>query len=157
MAIELDADERWELLEEGMVMRLATVDPYGLPHVVPIWYVADRETGCVYFSTPEDSRKVRDVEETPKASLTVDEGAYYFDLRAVIVEGTVSVLEDADERERIERAWCRKYFDQDERPEYMSLLYQGRPWEWFRVDPSRWISWDNSAIDLERLRERRAE
>lgn len=157
MAIELDADERWELLEDGMVMRLATVGPYGLPHVVPIWYVADRETGCVYFSTPEDSRKVRDLEETPKASLTVDEGAYYFDLRAVIVEGTVSVLEDPDERERIERAWCQKYFDQDDRPEYMSLLYQGRPWEWFRVEPSRWISWDNAQIDLERLRERRGE
>lgn len=151
MAIDLDPDERWELLERNMVMRLATVDPRGLPHVVPIWYHADREYGNVYFSTPEDTRKVRDVEETPKASLTVDEGAYYFELRAVVLEGDVSLVEDPEEREHVEREWCRKYFQQDTRPPYLDLLYQGRPWEWFRVEPGRWLSWDNSRIDLERL------
>lgn len=155
MAIELDEGERWDLLERNMVMRLATVNPYGLPHVVPIWYLADRDAGAVFFSTPRDSRKVRDVEETPKASLTVDEGAYYFELKAVIAEGDVSQVEDDDLRERVERAWCEKYFDQPERPEFMDLLYEGRPWGWYRVDPSRWTSWDNSKIDLDRLRERR--
>lgn len=152
MGIELTADERWDLLERNMVMRLATVDPDGYPHVTPIWYVADREYGNVYFSTPEDTRKVRDVEAFPKASLTVDEGAYYFDLTAVVVEGTVSVVDDGPERATVERAWCRKYFDQDDRPEFLDLLYRGRPWEWYRVEPSRWISWDNAAIDLDRLR-----
>jgi hypothetical protein len=33
MTIELTEDERWELLNDNMVMRLATVNPYGLPHV----------------------------------------------------------------------------------------------------------------------------
>ena len=152
MGIELDEDERWDLLERNMVMRLATVDPDGYPHVTPIWYVADRDYGNVYFSTPEDTRKVRDVESFPKASLTVDEGAYYFELVAVVVEGTVSRVEPGDEREAIEEAWCRKYFDQSERPEFMDLLYRGRPWDWFRVEPSRWISWENDRIDLDRLR-----
>lgn len=55
MAIELTEDERWEFLQAQMVMRLATVDPHGLPHVVPIWYLADREAGAVFFSTPTDS------------------------------------------------------------------------------------------------------
>lgn len=151
MGIELTEDERWDLLERNMVMRLATVDPNGYPHVTPIWYVADRGYGNVYFSTPEDTRKVRDVEAFPKASLTVDEGAYYFDLQAVIVEGEVSFVEPGEERETIEETWCRKYFDQPERPEFMRLLYRGRPWEWYRVEPSQWISWDNSQIDLERL------
>lgn len=153
MAIELTPDERWDLLDRGMVMRLSTVDPNGLPHVVPIWYYADRDYGAVYFSTPEDTRKVRDVETTPKASLTVDEGEYYFELRAVVLEGDVERVEDDQEREYVERQWCRKYFDQDTRPEYMDLLYRGRPWDWFRVDPGRWLSWDNSKIDLDRLRD----
>lgn len=152
MAIDLDEDERWELLERNMVMRLATVDPDGYPHVTPIWYLADRAYGNVYFSTPEDTRKVRDVEAFPKASLTVDEGVYYFDLTAVVVEGTVSRVEPGEERTTVEKAWCRKYFDQPDRPEFMDLLYRGRPWEWFRVEPSRWISWDNAKIDLDRLR-----
>lgn len=152
MGIELDEDARWALLERNMVMRMATVDPDGYPHVTPIWYVADRGYGNVYFSTPADTRKARDVAAFPKASLTVDEGAYYFDLRAVVVEGTVSVVEEGDERASVEDAWCRKYFDAPDRPEFMDLLYRGRPWEWFRVEPSRWITWDNSTIDIERLR-----
>lgn len=153
MGIALDEDERWDLLERNMVMRLATVDPGGYPHVTPIWYVANRDYGNVYFSTPEDTRKVRDVEAFPKASLTVDEGAYYFDLKAVVVEGTVSLVDEAEERAVIEESWCQKYFDQPARPDFIDLLYRGRPWEWFRVEPGRWISWDNSKIDLDRLRD----
>jgi len=155
MAIELSEDERWALLADNMVMRLATVDPHGLAHVVPIWYLPDREEGAVFFSTPADSRKARDVEATPKASLTVDEGVQYFDLRAVVAEGDVAPVEDGALRADVERRWCRRYFDQDSRPEFMDLLYEGRPWAWYRVDPSRWISWDNSKIDLDRLREQR--
>lgn len=155
MGIELSEDDRWALLEDNMVMRLATVDPAGRPHVVPIWYLPHREYGNIYFSTPEDTRKARDVAETPKVSLTVDEGSYYFDLRAVVVEGEASVVDDDEERETVETAWCQKYFDEPSRPEFMDLLYQGRPWEWYRVEPSRWLSWDNTTIDVERLRERR--
>lgn len=152
MGIELDEEDRWDLLGRNMVMRMATVDPGGYPHVTPIWYVSDRGYGNVYFSTPEDTRKVRDVTAFPKTSIAVDEGAYYFDLRAVVVEGTVSVVDDDEEREEIEEKWCRKYFDDPDRPEFLDLLYRGRRWEWFRIEPSRWISWDNSSIDLERLR-----
>lgn len=153
MAIELTEDERWELLEREMVMRLSTVDPAGRPHVVPIWFYADRDYNAVYFSTPEDTRKVRDIEKNPKVSLTVDEGEYYFELRAVVLEGDASVVEDAEERDHVEQQWCQKYFDQDTRADYMDLLYQGRPWDWFKVEPGRWISWDNTKIDLERLRQ----
>lgn len=151
MGIELDVDERWDLLDRNMVMRLATVDPDGYPHITPIWYVADREADSIYFSTPEDTRKARDIRTFPKVSLTVDEGVYYFDLQAVVLEGTVSVVEDAEERTSVETAWCEKYFHQPERPDFIEHLYRGRPWEWFRVDPSRWISWDNSKIDLDRM------
>jgi general stress protein 26 len=155
MAIELTGEERWNLLERNMVMRLATVNPHGLPHVLPIWYLPDREEAAIFFSTPEDSRKVRDVEATPKASLTVDEGEYYFDLQAVVAEGDVSPLDDESLRAAVERRWCQKYFDEPERPEFMDLLYKGRPWRWFRIDPTSWVSWDNSKIDVEQLRERR--
>lgn len=155
MGIELDEDERWNLLEDNMVMRMATVDPGGYPHATPIWFVADRDYGNVYFSTPDDTRKVRDVEAFPKASIVVDEGDYYFDLRAVVVEGTVSVVDTEEERATVEERWCRKYFDQPRRPDVLDVLYQGRRWEWFRIEPSRWISWDNTKIDVERLRRAR--
>lgn len=155
MAIELTESERWDLLKNNMVMRLATVNPYGLPHVLPIWYLADQEEGAIFFSTPEDSRKIRDLEQTPKASLTVDEGEYYFELRSVIANGDATKIEDESLEARVEREWCQKYFNQNERPEFMDSLYKGRPWVWCRIDPTQWTSWDNSKIDLEKLRETR--
>lgn len=151
MGIELSPGDRWDLLERNMVMRLATADPEGRPHVTPIWYVADRDAERVYFSTPEDTRKARDVAERPAVSLTVDEGQFYFDLRAVVCYGTATVLDNQYEREDVEQRWCEKYFDAAERPEFMDVLYEGRPWEWFAVDPGSWRSWDNRQIDLERL------
>lgn len=152
MGIELSEAQRWDLLSDHMVMRLATVDPEGRPHVAPIWYLSDRSRGAVYFSTPEDTRKAANIERTPEVALTVDEGARYFELKAVVLEGQASVVEDPAEREAVEEAWCRKYFDQPTRPDYMGDLYRGRPWVWYRVDPGHWVSWDNSSIDLDRLR-----
>ena len=149
MGIELSEDERWELLGSNAVARMATVDPNGLPHVVPIWYVAERDQG-IYFSTPSDTAKVRHLEAKPKASLTVDEGESYFELRAVIAEGTV-VEVGSEAAARAERQWCQKYFDQSERPTAMEALYEGREWIWFRLDPGQWVSWDNGKIDRSRL------
>lgn len=151
MGIELSPDERWDLLERNVVMRLATVDPAGRPQVAPIWYLADRDRERVYFSTPEDTRKARDVAGTPEVSLTVDEGTDYFELRAVVCYGRARTLDDPDERADVERRWCEKYFDRPDRPGFMDLLYDGRPWEWFAVDPGSWRSWDNREIDLDRL------
>ena len=147
MGIELTEDEQWELLESNAIARLATVDSNGLPHVVPLWYVTDRDRG-IAFSTPGDTTKVRHLEATPKASLTVDEGESYFQLRAVIAEGTVCRVEEPN---RLERRWCQKYFDRNERPAFMEALYEGREWVWFRLEPGRWVSWDNGKIDRERL------
>jgi general stress protein 26 len=155
MGIELTANERWELLEQNMVMRLATVDPSGRPHIVPIWYLSHHESGNIYFSTPEDTRKARDIAETPKVSLTVDEGVYYFELQAVVVEGEAFIVNDDKERAMVEEGWCQKYFEQPDRPDFLDDLYRGRRWEWYRIEPVRWLSWDNSKIDLDQLRDER--
>ena len=39
--IQMSDDELRAFLEEQMVMQCATVGPQGLPHMVPLWFVAD--------------------------------------------------------------------------------------------------------------------
>jgi hypothetical protein len=51
--------------------RVATVDPAGVPHVVPVLYAyAD---GCFWFSSDPGDRKVRHLGDHPFAALVVDD------------------------------------------------------------------------------------
>ena len=153
MAITLTEDERWSFLRNGSIMRLSTVTPDCEPHIAPVWYLAERDDDAIYATTPSESRKVRNVKANPEVSLTVDEGGdEYFELRAVVIEGEASLVRDDEKWDEIERRWCRKYFDRSERPDHWDLLYEGKSWEWMRITPKRWMSWDNSRIDVEKLR-----
>lgn len=151
MGIHLDEDERWEMLDSHDIMRLATRDPDGHPHVIPVWFVADADEGSIYFATPGRSRKKRNLDEDPRMSLTVDGGgSEYFELRAVVVHGTAEPVTDETERASVERQWAEKYFERSEVPEFMRHFFDG-DLRWYRIEPSSWSSWDNSRIDTDRL------
>ena len=51
-------DELRAFLEEQMVMQCATVGPQGLPHMVPLWFVA--EEGSLIGWTYAKSQKARE-------------------------------------------------------------------------------------------------
>ena len=42
--IQMSDDELRAFLDEQMVMQCATVGPQGLPHMVPLWFVAEEGT-----------------------------------------------------------------------------------------------------------------
>jgi PPOX class probable F420-dependent enzyme len=150
MGIELDEDDRWELLANHAIMRLATCDPDGQPHNVPVWYVSDPDRESIYFATPGNSRKARNLRADPRVSLTVDEGESYFELLAVLIEGEAQRVSDEREASRIEEMWSQKYFDQSKVPDFMHHFFDGEL-TWYRVDPETWSSWDNSQIDRSKL------
>ncbi len=88
-----------ELLEQSRVARLGTADRAGRPLVVPVCYAFDGRA-CVSAIDAKPKRvpgrrlrRVRNIEENPRASLVVD--SYDEDwsaLRWVIVEGRAEIL-----------------------------------------------------------------
>jgi len=104
----------WERVREARVARLATIDPDGRPHLVPIVFVLDGETlYSAVDAKPKRSRRLRRVEnarERPDVTVLVDR--YEEDwsrLWWVRLRGKARVLEGGDEAERALRLLAEKY------------------------------------------------
>ena len=80
----MTADELQAFLAEQMVMQCATVGPRGLPHMVPLWYVVGE--GELRGWTYAKSQKAKNLERDSRATLGIEEGVQYQDLRGVMFE-----------------------------------------------------------------------
>jgi PPOX class probable F420-dependent enzyme len=94
--IEMNPEEVDAYLREQRRIILITIAPDGMPHPMPMNYGVDAE-GRVIFSTFRKSQKVRNVERDPRASLLVESGATYPELKAVILYTTVEIIDDPAE------------------------------------------------------------
>jgi PPOX class probable F420-dependent enzyme len=110
----VDGKEQRRRVAAARVARLATIDPDGRPHLVPICFVLDGDT--LYSAVddkPKRSQRLRRVEnarERPVATVLVDEydedwsRLWWVRLRAV-----ARVLEDGPERGRALELLAEKY------------------------------------------------
>lgn len=81
------------LATRGVLMRIATVDGDGHPHVTPIWFVY--EDGRVWFTPREQSAWLQHIRAHPRIAVTIDEEAAPY--RKVIVEGEATIVHDLGE------------------------------------------------------------
>jgi PPOX class probable F420-dependent enzyme len=89
-------------------VHVATADPTGRPHVVPISPILD--DGRVCFASERDTKKVRNILANPVVALSFDE--YTEDwpaLRLVVIHGEADVLSAGPEFSRLRGLLYRKY------------------------------------------------
>ena len=87
-------------LEEERTVVCATNGRRGWPHLMPLWYVL-RPTGDagapeVWAWTFAKSQKAKNLERDPRATLQVEAGEAYDQLRGVMLECDVAVHRDVD-------------------------------------------------------------
>lgn len=75
---------------------LVTNGPDGLPHPVPMNYGLDDE-GRVLITSFRKSQKVKNLERDPRATLLVESGETYADLKSVMLYADVEILSDPEE------------------------------------------------------------
>ncbi len=76
-----------ELVARARVVRVATADAHGVPHVVPVCAVVDG--GRLYIGSGDDARKVRNIKANPHVTVVADDYSEAWDgLRGVMVTGT---------------------------------------------------------------------
>jgi len=90
--IVLSEEELAELLGEERVVIVSSLGPRGWPHSMPMWFVP-RE-GEVWIWTYAKSQKVRNLERDPRATLLVETGHEYNELRGAMVEAEAEVHRD---------------------------------------------------------------
>ncbi len=79
----------------------ATVGLRGWPHLMPLWYVLRERTGGrpgpqLWSWTYAASQKVRNLERDPRATLQVEAGEVYQELRGVMLECEVAIHRDLE-------------------------------------------------------------
>ena len=92
--ITLSADEQRELLDAERVVVVATQGPRGWPHVMPLWYVV--RDGEIWVWTYAKSQKVRNLERDPRATLLVETGTEYQELRGIQIEAKADLVRDTE-------------------------------------------------------------
>ena len=99
--ITMSAAEVANFLAEERTVTCATLGPRGWPHLMPLWYVlrapAPGEPGPRLWSwTYAASQKVRNLERDARATLQVEAGESYEELRGVMLECEVVVHKELD-------------------------------------------------------------
>ncbi|MBC7870651.1 MAG: pyridoxamine 5'-phosphate oxidase family protein [Chitinophagaceae bacterium] len=95
-------EEAREQLEEAQKYWLATVQPNGQPHVMPLFAVWSE--GCLYFTAGETTRKAKNLAQSPHCVITV--AGQGLDL---IVEGEAVKVSDKARLQRVADVYASKY------------------------------------------------
>ncbi len=92
--IKLDEAELLALLDEERIAVVSSLGPRGWPHSMPMWFVP-RE-GEVWIWTYAKSQKVRNLERDPRATVLVETGHEYGELRGAMIEAEAEVHRDCE-------------------------------------------------------------
>ena len=130
-----------DFLAHERVMRLATVDRDGWPHVVPLWFLWHERTFWIY--NLRESKRTRNLDRGARASVVVDAGETYAELRGVTARVDAALVEEADTTASLRRLFARKYFDADDMP-------PTRSHDWRVLTPLELRSWDFRKLDESR-------
>lgn len=87
-------EERAYLLSQRRIV-LVTNGADGMPHPVPMNYGLD-ERGRVLITSFAKAQKVRNLERDPRATLLVESGETYAQLRSVMIYADVEIVTDPD-------------------------------------------------------------
>jgi PPOX class probable F420-dependent enzyme len=145
--IELSDPEQAELLETERVVVVATVGPRGWPHLMPMWFVA--RDGEVWIWTYAKSQKVKNLERDPRATLLIETGTEYTELRGVQIEAEAELVRHQDQIVDFAKELTVRYtegIDSVQGDAAAALLKQAAKRVAIRFKPVRVASWDHRKL-----------
>ena len=93
--IQLSEDEIRDYLNASKTLIIVSNGRNGYPHPMPMWFYAD-DAHNFYCTTFRKSQKVLNFQRDPKASLLVESGEEYAELKSVLVYADCEVIDDYD-------------------------------------------------------------
>jgi PPOX class probable F420-dependent enzyme len=90
----MSAPEIEAFLDQQRVVVCASVGARGWPHLMPLWYVVRGDE--IWAWTYARSQKVRNLERDPRATLEVEDGEQYHELRGVMIEAQTTIHRDTE-------------------------------------------------------------
>jgi PPOX class probable F420-dependent enzyme len=112
--IRMSDEELDAFLHEQRTLICATIGRDGAPHVMPLWYLV--RDGDIWAWTYAASQKVRNLERDPRATLAVEAGVRYEELRGVMLATEAEIERDPDFVAALGLALYERYIQGSELP-----------------------------------------
>jgi PPOX class probable F420-dependent enzyme len=148
--IAMTPEELRTFLAQQRVVTCATIGPSGRPHLMPLWYIADGD--AILAWTYGASQKVRNLERRPQATLQIEAGDTYDQLRGVMMECDVELVRDPERIARTGLDIALRYAPgeltpQTAPPELRQFIArQATKRVALRFTPTRTVSWDHRKL-----------
>ncbi|OLC35896.1 MAG: pyridoxamine 5'-phosphate oxidase family protein [Thaumarchaeota archaeon] len=97
-----------DFLKSQKIMRLATIDPKGSPHIVPVWY--DYSRGKFYVGTNTSTKKAKNIKQNSKISFCVDVGVSSPDIFGIMAVGKARLILEKKHVQLIAKRILLRYF-----------------------------------------------
>ncbi len=160
--IRMTAAELARFLDEQKTMQVATTGPSGRPHLMPLWYFVEQGSGdpaSDAVATPENapvlrgwtfakSQKSRNLERDPRATIGVETGVAYEELRGVTFECDVEIERDPEAIVPYGLTLFERYGVGGELTSEARemVLAQARKRIALRLVPTKVVSWDHRKL-----------
>jgi PPOX class probable F420-dependent enzyme len=140
----MSAEEVGAFLGEMMVMQCATNGPRGLPHMTPLWFVGDAAElrGWTYAK----SQKARNLERDPRATLGLEDGVQYQELRGVVFGCEVVLERDPAAVERFGLELFARYAGELNDDIRAMVAKQAQKRVGLTFVPTRTVTWDHRKL-----------
>jgi PPOX class probable F420-dependent enzyme len=145
----MSAEEITDFLANGRVATIATIGPNGRPHVVPLWYVPQGpEVPVLTTWTYASSQKAANLRRLAQATVLVESGDSYEQLRGVSMECDVELIEDAEKVARIGVELMKRYNSNQEVATAATqfVRIQARKRIGLVCTPTKVVSWDHAKL-----------
>lgn len=146
--IRMTDDEIATFLSANHPASLTSIGPDGYPHTTAMWFavIDDR----FHFATYAKSQKVVNYERNPKASVLVEDGDAYNELRGVLVQGDAELIRDPELAGDVMVAMTARYAGLDFGAAPAEVEEQVREKAAkrtvIRIDPVRTVTWDHRKL-----------
>jgi PPOX class probable F420-dependent enzyme len=143
--IRMSDAELTDFLAEERTLTCATLGPNGRPHLMPLWYLPDgHELSAWTFAK---SQKARNLERDPHATVQVEAGVEYGELRGAMLECDVELEREPDRVAGLGLALMRRYARGASGEELEAGVRAQAPKRVaIRFTPTRVVSWDHRKL-----------
>jgi general stress protein 26 len=134
-----------EFLDAQRIVVVATNGPRGWPHVMPLYYVI--RAGEIWSWTYAKSQKVKNLERDGRATLQIESGEQYHELRGVMVEANTVVHRELEAVTELGSEIFVRYGGGQAGPEALDAVRaQAAKRVGLQFVPERVTSWDHGKL-----------
>jgi PPOX class probable F420-dependent enzyme len=146
--IKLTEAEQAELLDQERVVIVSSIGPRGWPHSMPMWFTV-RGGAEIWIWTFAKSQKVKNLERDPRATLLIETGTEYTELRGIQIEAEAELHRDTPTVTEFGKELTLRYaegIDSIEGDAAAALEAQAVKRVAIRFEPKRTATWDHRKL-----------